>query len=111
MHVKASCHCQRVRFEVESPHPCPFNRCYFSICRKTAGGGGYAINLGALWEFLKVEGREHVRVYRAEIEGRRSSGERHYQDFPDESLGVARTPRPGALMQAGVASPTDDLSA
>jgi len=22
-------------------------RCYCSICRKTAGGGGYAINLGA----------------------------------------------------------------
>ncbi len=78
MLLKGSCHCQRVRFSVESPHPYPFNRCYCSICRKTAGGGGYAINLGALSESLKVEGREYVKVYRAEIDGRKSSGERNF---------------------------------
>jgi hypothetical protein len=27
--------------------PVPFLHCHCSICRKTAGGGGYAINLGA----------------------------------------------------------------
>lgn len=78
MLLKGSCHCNRVRFEVESPHPYPFNRCYCSICRKTAGGGGYAVNLGALAETLRVEGREYVRVYRAEIDGRTSSGERSF---------------------------------
>lgn len=78
MKLEGSCHCQRVRFEVESPHPYPFNYCYCSICRKTAGGGGYAINLGAMSETLEVDGREHVKVYRAEIDGGTSSGERSF---------------------------------
>ena len=43
MLLKGSCHCGSVRFEVESPHPYPYNLCYCSICRKTAGGGGYAV--------------------------------------------------------------------
>src|SRR5574341_635708 len=57
-------------------------RCYCSICRKTAGGGGYAINLGADARTLKVTGRRHLRVYRArmsdEPEAEISSGERHF---------------------------------
>lgn len=40
-------------------------RCYCSICRKTAGGGGYAINLSGVFETLNVEGEEHVSVYQA----------------------------------------------
>ena len=67
MRLKGSCHCTRVRFVVESAHPYPFNLCYCSICRKTAGGGGYAINLGADRETMRVEGEEHVGVYRAEV--------------------------------------------
>jgi hypothetical protein len=57
-----------VTFQVRSPHPYPYNLCYCSICRKTAGGGGFAINLGAEFETLEVVGREHVTVYRAKIE-------------------------------------------
>ena len=68
MKLEGSCHCGSVRFDVESAHPYPFNLCYCSICRKTAGGGGYAINLGADFSSLKVGGREHVRVYRATIQ-------------------------------------------
>jgi hypothetical protein len=41
--------------------------CYCSICRKTAGGGGYAINIMGQAASLKVEGRENVRVYQATI--------------------------------------------
>lgn len=67
MKLEGSCHCGKVRFAVESAHPCPFNLCYCSICRKTAGGGGYAINLGADFATLQIEGREHVRVYRATV--------------------------------------------
>ena len=47
MLLKGSCHCGAIRFEVESAHPYPYNLCYCSVCRKTAGGGGFAINLGA----------------------------------------------------------------
>jgi hypothetical protein len=67
MRLEGSCHCGAVTFSVESPHPYPFNLCYCSICRKTGGGGGYAINLGALADTLAVQGREHVRIYHARI--------------------------------------------
>ena len=45
MKLEGSCHCGAVHFTVESHTPYPFLRCYCSICRKTAGGGGYAINI------------------------------------------------------------------
>lgn len=67
MRLKGSCHCGAVRFEVEAPHPYPFNLCYCSICRKTAGGGGYAINIGALADTLAVEGEENLRTYHARM--------------------------------------------
>lgn len=78
MLLHGSCHCGAVRFTVESAHPCPFNLCYCSICRKTAGGGGFAINLGADAASLEVEGREHLRVYHAVIDGTPSPAERHF---------------------------------
>jgi hypothetical protein len=65
--LEGSCHCRAVRFRVESPEPYPFMYCYCSICRKTAGGGGYAINLGALSDTLEVDGEEHLRVYNARL--------------------------------------------
>ncbi|MCI0401365.1 MAG: GFA family protein [Gammaproteobacteria bacterium] len=67
MQLEGSCHCGSVRFTVHSAHPYPFNLCYCSICRKTAGGGGYAINLGAEYETLKVKGKQHIGTYRARI--------------------------------------------
>ncbi len=69
MHLSGSCHCKAVTFTVNSPHPVPYMRCYCSICRKTGGGGGYAINLGAVFESLKVaSGTDRIRVYQAMIE-------------------------------------------
>ena len=65
MLLEGSCHCHAVRFSVESHEPVPFMRCYCSICRKTAGGGGYAINLGADFNTLQVRGKRHLRVYQA----------------------------------------------
>jgi hypothetical protein len=57
-----------VRFTCDSHTPVPYQRCYCSICRKTAGGGGYAINLGADARTLAVEDpHEAVRIFRAEI--------------------------------------------
>ncbi|MFC6673188.1 GFA family protein [Marinobacterium aestuariivivens] len=67
MLLEGSCHCGTVRFSVHSSHPYPFNLCYCSICRKTAGGGGYAINLGGDYETLKIRGKEYIRVYQARI--------------------------------------------
>ena len=79
MLLEGSCHCRAVRFSVESHEPVPFMRCYCSICRKTAGSGGYAINLGAVQATLQVQGREHLSVYQARLaDGRQSSGQRHF---------------------------------
>lgn len=79
MIVEGSCHCGAVRFRVSTPHPYTFNLCYCSICRKTAGGGGYAINLGGEQASLEVTGAEHTRVYHARLaDGSTSPGERHF---------------------------------
>ena len=67
MLLEGSCHCGAVRFRVESETPYPYQACYCSICRKTAGGGGYAINLGADANTLKVEGGENLSVYNARL--------------------------------------------
>ena len=65
MRLEGSCRCGAVHFSVESRSPYPYQLCYCSICRKTAGGGGYAINLGADARPLVVDGREALVVYRA----------------------------------------------
>ena len=67
MLLEGSCHCGAVRFTVQSHEPVPFMRCYCSICRKTAGAGGYAINLGAVTRSMKVKGKRHLRIYRARL--------------------------------------------
>lgn len=86
MQLEGSCHCGSVRFSVRASHPVPFMRCYCSICRKTAGSGGFAINLGADAATLKVlKGKRQLRVYRALMPaasagqvGQLSSGQRNF---------------------------------
>jgi hypothetical protein len=79
-----SCRCGAVHFACESHTPVPYQRCYCSICRKTAGGGGYAVNLGALSASLGVHDPDKaIRIFRAEIRGedgvcRISTGERSF---------------------------------
>ncbi|MGZ3274708.1 MAG: GFA family protein [Caulobacteraceae bacterium] len=82
--LSGSCRCGAVRFSCQSHTPVPYQRCYCSICRKTAGGGGYAINLGALSATLKVEDPGGAkRYFHAEIREddgtcTRSTAERHF---------------------------------
>src|SRR4029077_19309188 len=83
MKLDGSCHCGAVRFSVVSHTPYPFMRCYCSICRKTAGSGGYAINLSGEYATLKIKGAKNVSVYRALMGTQgtrrtRSSGRRHF---------------------------------
>lgn len=77
MRLKGSCRCGAVRFEVDSHTPYPYQLCYCSICRKTAGGGGFAINIMGVADSLSVEGRDALALYRAEIDGETSTGQRH----------------------------------
>ncbi|MBT2188939.1 GFA family protein [Sphingobium nicotianae] len=82
--LEGSCRCNAVRFSVQSHTPVPYQRCYCSICRKQQGGGGYAINLGALAKTLKIDGEDKLGLYRADIQDdehehcERSTGERRF---------------------------------
>ena len=78
MKLEGSCHCGAVRFTMESPAPYPYMRCYCSICRKTGGGGGYAINLMGHAASLTVEGEADMAVYQATLDGALSPAERHF---------------------------------
>lgn len=83
MKLKGSCHCGKVKFTVESDNFYPYQKCYCSICRKTQGGGGYAINLGAKAKTLKVTGKKFISIYRAKVKNPgekawQSSGERNF---------------------------------
>jgi len=77
VHLEGSCHCGKVKFSVESAEPVPFMRCYCSICRKTAGAGGYAINLGAVARSMKVTGKRFLRIYRARLTESGARNEAH----------------------------------
>ena len=79
MLLSGSCHCQAVKFSVQSKHPYPFNLCYCSICRKTAGGGGFAINIGAEYDSLEVQGADHISTYQAQLDnGEQSPAQRKF---------------------------------
>lgn len=82
--LEGSCRCGAVTFAVASHTPVPYQLCYCSICRKQQGGGGYAINLGAIAATLGVQGEERLGLFRAQIRDDEhstctlSSGERRF---------------------------------
>lgn len=84
MLLEGSCHCGGVSFKLWSAHPYPFNLCYCSICRKTSGRGGYAINLGGDYSSLEVKGEGNIGVYCATIhdettsQSKKSQAQRHF---------------------------------
>ena len=79
MKLGGSCHCGAVTFQLDSKHPYPFNKCYCSICRKTQGGGGYAINISVDYNSMDVTGRDNLTVYRVRFDdGTESPAERNF---------------------------------
>ena len=83
MRLEGSCQCGAVHFSLDSNTPYPYQRCYCSICRKTQGGGGYAINIGGDANSMQVQGREHITIYHAKIRNpgqaeETSTAERHF---------------------------------
>ena len=74
MRLEGSCRCGEVRFAVASHTPQPYQLCYCSICRKTAGGGGYTINLAGVANTLEVLCRASLCIYRAELEAMDDNG-------------------------------------
>ena len=89
MQLKGSCHCGAVKFSLNTHTPHPYMHCYCTICRKTAGGGGYAINIMGEAASLKVRGQAAVSVYRAKLQGKRSPARRHFCGKCGSALWVA----------------------
>jgi hypothetical protein len=82
-HLEGSCRCGAVTFTLESHTPYPYQLCYCSICRKTDGGGGFAINIMGDARTLKVKDRRAIGMFHAKIkdeDGRcyTSRGERRF---------------------------------
>ncbi len=81
MKLHGSCACQKVKFQLDSHTPYPFNVCYCSICRKTNGSSGTGINIMGLYKTLQVnEGKEYIKVFRAIYKetGKLSDLQRHF---------------------------------
>jgi hypothetical protein len=78
--LEGSCRCGGVSFTVLSHTPYPYQLCYCSICRKTAGGGGYAINLMGTAESVTVRGKP--AIYQAELEEEGADGVCRLQTSP-----------------------------
>ena len=83
MQLQGSCHCGAVHFTLTSETPYPYQRCYCSICRKTQGSGGYAINIGGQTKSMQVTGRENISIYHAILKddagkSYTSTAERHF---------------------------------
>ncbi len=75
MKLEGSCYCGTVSYELESLTPYPYMLCYCSICRKTNGGGGYAINIMGRVESLDVRTEVDLVTYRAPSHRTESGGE------------------------------------
>lgn len=78
MTLEGSCRCGAVGFTVDSHTPYPYMRCYCSICRKMAGGGGYAINIMGVFDTLRVSGEENLRKISVRKDGQLSRMERAF---------------------------------
>lgn len=65
--LEGSCRCGAVKFTLMSHTPYPYQLCYCSICRKTAGGGGFAINIMGDHDSMKVLGEKAIGIYHAKI--------------------------------------------
>jgi len=82
LRLEGSCACGAIHFSVDSHAPCPYQLCYCSICRRTGGGGGFAINLSADAGSLKVSGKRYKRILHAPMTENGhiglSTAERHF---------------------------------
>lgn len=76
--VTGSSRCGSVRFTCKSHMPAPYQRCYGSICRKTPGGGNYAINIGVAAAAVRIHGQYHAHLQDENGRCTLSSAQRRY---------------------------------
>lgn len=107
MKLEGSCHCGSVRFRLETNTPYPYQRCYCTICRKTQGGGGYAVNIMGWADSLEVEGEENINVYHAVIDGVESPLERRFCNKCGSALWVYHDKWPDLVHPFASAIDTD----
>ena len=77
--LEGGCQCGAVNFSVQSTTPVPYQRCYCTICRVSAGGGGYSINIGAMADTLTCDNWEGMNSFQARLDtGGHSQAERYF---------------------------------
>ncbi|WGH79972.1 GFA family protein [Jannaschia ovalis] len=76
--LAGSCRCGAVAFTIASHTPHPFMRCYCGICRKLAGGGGYAVNIMGVTETLAIRGEDRTKEIRIRVDGAPSRMRRRF---------------------------------
>ncbi len=59
MKYKGSCHCKKVKFEIEAPKDIEADYCNCSICKKS----GFLHLIRPLNKFSLIEGKEHLTCY------------------------------------------------
>ncbi|MFL0802849.1 MAG: GFA family protein [Agarilytica sp.] len=59
MKYKGSCHCQKIKFEIEAPENLEADYCNCSICKKS----GFLHLIRPLSKFTITEGKEHLSCY------------------------------------------------
>lgn len=74
LELKGSCYCETVSFSLTSHTPYPYMHCYCSICRKTNGAGGSAVNLMGLKDTLTVDNEDKIETFRAPAERTEGGG-------------------------------------
>lgn len=90
MLLEGSCHCGAVKFSLQSRTPHPFMLCYCSICRKTGGGGGYAINIMGSADTLEIQSTSAIAIYRASnANGSPGGNRRHFCSLCGSALWCA----------------------
>ena len=107
MQISGSCHCGAVKFSLETNTPYPYQRCYCTICRKTQGGGGFAVNIMGWTDSLEVDGEEHIKVYHAIIDGEKSPMERRFCKHCGSALWVYHDKWPDLIHPFASAIDTD----
>jgi hypothetical protein len=96
MQIEGSCYCRKVTFSAVSHAPYPYIQCYCSICRKSGGAGGFAINIMAQAATLKITGDKNLAHFNATIEDEekpgniiRSPGNRYFCSSCGSAMWVA----------------------
>jgi len=63
MKIEGSCYCGAISYSAQSHTPYPYMQCYCNFCRKTAGSGGYGVNIMAQADSLIISHKQDLKFH------------------------------------------------